>query len=86
MTCRDFIDFLWRYVAEELPPDERLAFDAHLAVCPDCVDYLRSYRETVRLGKDAFPPDDSPVPEEVPEDLVRAILATQARGGSPRRR
>jgi len=82
MTCRDFIEFLWRYVHDELPPEERFHFDAHLAVCPDCVAYLRNYQTTIDLEKEAMAgPPDGPVPEDAPEELVQAILAARGKAG-----
>lgn len=79
MSCRELIDFLWRYLEEDLTPEERRTFDEHLAVCPHCVRYLDSYRRTVTLGKEAFAklPPEASVPVEVPEELVRAILAAR---------
>jgi anti-sigma factor RsiW len=74
MTCRELIEFLWRYLEDELPAAERRAFDEHLAVCPDCVDYLASYRETIRLAQDAYADPSAEVPDDVPEELVQAIL------------
>jgi anti-sigma factor RsiW len=74
MTCREFIEFFWRYCSGELSAAERSRFDEHLAECPDCVAYLQSYEEAVRLGKGAFADTDAPVPAEVPEELVQAIL------------
>lgn len=79
MTCRELIDFLMSYLDGELPAPRRAIFDEHLAECEDCRRYLASYRETIALGRDACASDDAPVDEEVPEDLVQAILA--ARGG-----
>jgi anti-sigma factor RsiW len=60
-----------------LPAEERAIFDAHLAECPWCVAYLKTYQETIKLGKAAFAPSDEPVPEEVPDELVQAILAAR---------
>ncbi len=77
MTCRELIDFLAAYLDGELAPAERSAFEAHLAVCPHCVDYLASYRTTILLEKQAFG-GEAEVPEEVPPELVSAIL--DARG------
>jgi anti-sigma factor RsiW len=78
LTCRELLDFLAAYLDDELPPAERAVFDRHLGVCPDCVKYLESYRETVRLGKQAFAAE-AELPGEVPEELVSAILAARAR-------
>ncbi|HEX6850253.1 MAG TPA: zf-HC2 domain-containing protein [Candidatus Polarisedimenticolaceae bacterium] len=81
ITCRDFVEFLWAYVAGELPSDQRSEFDAHMAICPHCVNYLDSYAKTVRLEKAAFENLDEPVPTEMPEELVKAILAARGKGG-----
>ena len=81
VTCRELTDFLADYLAGELGPDERSVFEGHLAECPDCVAYLRSYAETMRLAKDAY--EDDPVPAGVPEQLIRAILTARERVASP---
>jgi anti-sigma factor RsiW len=82
MTCREFADFLTQYLSGELSPAERSLFDEHLAQCPDCVAYLRTYQQTIHLAKAAFRPPGLLVSGDVPEDLVRAVLA--ARAASPR--
>ena len=77
MTCRELVDFLLDYLAGDLPAAERARFEVHLGACPDCVAYLRAYRATVELGRAAFAEPDAPVPDEVPEALVQAILAAR---------
>ena len=71
MTCQELIDFIMGYLDNELPPDQRAEFDRHMAVCPSCVDYLKTYEKTVLLAKTCA---DDPVPDDVPESLVQAIL------------
>ena len=78
MTCKEFIEFVWRYLDEQLPAEQRATFDAHLAVCPGCVSYLANYAETVRLAGQAFGDPDAALPEDVPEELVAAILHARA--------
>ena len=78
MTCRELVEFLADYMAGELPAKVRRVFEAHLADCPECVTYLRSYADTVRLARACAETDDA-VPAEVPERLVRAILAARRR-------
>lgn len=77
MKCREFTEFLMAYLDGELADRERRAFEAHLSVCEDCVAYLRSYEATVRLERRAFAAPDAPVPGDVPEELVAAILASR---------
>ncbi len=79
MTCRELIDFLHDYVSDELPPVERGRLEAHLAECPECVAYLETYKATIAFEKLAFCGPDDPVPDEVPDALVRAILAARAK-------
>jgi anti-sigma factor RsiW len=77
LTCRELAGFAADWVDGALAPDERARFDAHVADCPDCATYLRTYVETIRLAKDAHA--DEPAPANVPEDLVRAILDARPR-------
>jgi len=80
LTCREFIDFIMSWLDGELEPAVRRSFAEHLEMCPDCVDYLDSYERTVALGKAAWDaPSDAEVPDEVPEELVQAVLAARRR-------
>lgn len=74
MTCREFVEFLEAYLSRDLGPAEQAEFERHLAACEACRRYLESYRKAVELGKRAFEPSADPVPPQVPESLVRAIL------------
>jgi anti-sigma factor RsiW len=77
VTCRELADFIADYLSDELPGDERAQFERHLGACSNCVIYLEGYRETVKLGQAAFDNPDAPVPDTVPEELVKAILAAR---------
>ena len=79
MTCREFADFLADYLSGELSPGTRAQFERHLEVCPNCVAYLSNYRDTIVLGRMAMAGDDAAVPTDVPEDLIKAILASRRR-------
>jgi anti-sigma factor RsiW len=80
MTCREFIGFLMEYQSGNLPPVERQVFDRHVGGCPACRAYLDNYRKTIEMGRAAFQGESEPLPPEVPEELIRAILT--ARGKS----
>jgi anti-sigma factor RsiW len=79
MTCREVTDVLDRYLDGELPTRENLGLKLHLFFCPACRNYLRSYKATVRAAKNALMEDDSPPPSDMPEELVKAILAARRR-------
>lgn len=75
ISCREVFDFLIDYVSDELPQQTRAEFERHLAVCPPCVAYLNSYRDTIRLARTAGRETDAAV-REMPEELVRAVMST----------
>lgn len=77
MTCREFADFLMEYLDGNLPAAEHALFEEHLAECPDCVAYLATYRETIRLGKALCAQENEALSPEVPNELVQAILAVR---------
>ncbi len=73
LTCRDVIEFVMAYLDNELGSDERRKFEEHLKVCPSCVNYLDSYKLTVRLGKSVLTNLDDPADGRVPADMLKAI-------------
>ena len=76
-TCKEVLDFLGDYLSDELPAAQRAEFERHLAVCPPCVAYLKSYEQTIKLGKCACADED----EKPPEELIKAILAARSKKG-----
>ena len=77
ITCRQFEDFILAYLEDELPDRRKFVFDLHLKVCRECRDYLAAYRRTIEISKRAFEEPDRPVPDDVPVDLIKAILAAR---------
>jgi anti-sigma factor RsiW len=77
VTCREFAEFMMDYLSGELSSEPRAQFEHHLSLCPNCRKYLTSYEETVKLGKRAFDDEDATLPADVPEELVKAILAAR---------
>ncbi len=80
ITCREVLDFVMAYLDGELTPPLRHEFERHLGVCPSCVDYLESYKATVKLGKATMQNLDEPATGSVPEGLIRAILDALSKG------
>ena len=80
MTCQELIEFLIDYVEGSLPVEQTERFEKHLAICPDCVAYLDSYRETIDLTKSAYGESDEDASLVAPADLIAAIVAAQNAG------
>ncbi|MEM6457065.1 MAG: zf-HC2 domain-containing protein [Acidobacteriota bacterium] len=74
-TCRDAINFLLAYLEDDLSASARESFEAHVAMCPPCQDYMDSYRETIALSREACGCDQADQHEPMPPALVSAILA-----------
>ncbi len=85
MTCQEFADFLMQYLDGDLSRPVRARFEEHLAECPDCVAYLATYQETIKLGKAACAEENDALPAEVPNELVRAILTARSEVTKPGR-
>ena len=77
MTCREMVEFLTDYSNGELLPAQARIFEEHLDCCPPCLDYLETYKTTVRLGKAVCQIPDGPPPEDAPQELLRAILTAR---------
>jgi predicted anti-sigma-YlaC factor YlaD len=80
LTCRDFIDFIGDYYEQQLDSARLGEFEKHLRLCPSCESYLQSYQQTVLWGKESCQDSDA-LPEDVPEELIQAILAARRAAG-----
>lgn len=74
ITCREFEDFVLAHLDGELNGRQQSMFDWHLRLCRECRDYLAAYQRARELGQAVLSASDNPLPEEVPEDLIRAVL------------
>ena len=49
LRCREVTEILDAYLDGSMPAPERERLEAHLAVCPGCVNYLEQLRATIRV-------------------------------------
>ena len=77
ITCQEFEEFVLRYLDGELPAAQRRVFEWHMRLCRECREYLAAYRRAIEIGKATLGAPDGPVPENVPEDLISAILSAR---------
>ena len=78
LTCREFIDFIGRYLDGEMEAAEKRTFESHVSECPPCLSYLNTYKSTVELASQVGDSDE--LPSDIPEDLIQAVLAARRRG------
>ena len=77
LSCKQFVDFIDEYLSGGLLSVVRSEFDRHMALCPSCVEYLRTYQTTIELVRTAAPGDELDHSAEAPEDLIQASLAAR---------
>jgi len=82
MTCEALEEFVVDYVDGALPAPQKRKFDLHLCVCGSCRRYIDHYRKTIALSVAALEPAPGPEADQMPEDLVQAILASRAQSRS----
>jgi predicted anti-sigma-YlaC factor YlaD len=77
VTCQELEGFMVDYLEGTLPRGQRRKFELHLRLCRDCRRYLKGYKRTITLSQTACHEPDAPVPKDMPEALVKAILAAR---------
>ena len=79
LSCQELVQFLDEYVENTQPDGVRAEFERHLESCPDCVDYLKTYRDTISLARGACAEDPSaPPPDDIPDELIQIILKSRS--------
>ena len=76
LTCRQLLDYLSDYVEGRLSAAEVAQLDEHLAVCPQCIDYLANFKATLAACQSLRARPFEKLPP-MPEELVQAILAAR---------
>jgi anti-sigma factor RsiW len=49
MSCKELVELVTDYLEDDLPTDDRARFEAHLAECPWCVEYVAQIERTIVL-------------------------------------
>lgn len=75
LACRELVELVTSYLDGTLPAGERSRFDAHLAVCPHCTEYLSQFRLTIRATGRLKEEDVAP---EAKEALLSAFRSWKA--------
>jgi Putative zinc-finger len=66
-TCKEITDLIFGYLNDTLSPSVRRDFKRHLRICPDCVNFLNTYKKTASVTR-------SIRPEEIPPKIRQNIL------------
>ena len=80
LTCKEFDNFMIDYLEGELPVWQKYMCWLHVKMCRECAYFIKRYRQVVALGVEAYDSPDEPIPDSVPEELVKAALAHRKTG------
>ena len=65
-TCKQIAALVFDYLNDELSPRRKRDFQLHLKTCPDCVNFLKTYKKTIQATGTLYPND---MPTEVRDSL-----------------
>ena len=79
LACRQAVELVTDYLEGTLSPAQRRRFEAHLAHCPDCPEYLAQMRAIVALARNITSDDLTPHMRTEFISLYRQWRADEAR-------
>jgi anti-sigma factor RsiW len=67
LTCKELVEIITDYLENRLPSSERSRFEAHLAGCTGCTNYVSQMRRTITLLGSLTEED---LPPQTQQDLL----------------
>jgi anti-sigma factor RsiW len=80
LACQQAVELVTDYLEGVLPRSWRRRFEAHLAGCPDCPEYLAQLRAIITLAGSITPEDLTPHMRSELTSLYRRWQADDALG------
>jgi anti-sigma factor RsiW len=77
LVCQQVVELVTDYLEGRLSRAARRRFDAHLAGCPHCTEYLAQMRATISLTGRLTPEDLTPRMREDLEEVYRRWQSEQ---------
>jgi anti-sigma factor RsiW len=78
-TCKQVTDLVLDYLTDKLSAGVKRSFERHLANCPDCVSFLKTYKKAVAVTK-AVKTDE--IPARVRDNVLRFLRKQIRRVGA----
>jgi anti-sigma factor (TIGR02949 family) len=80
VTCEETIEVLVDYLDGSMDASTLAAFEAHFADCPPCLDFLKTYKTTIRVSQQCMQEEE--IPSAV-SDRIRSYLRAKCQGKKP---
>jgi len=75
LTCKQFDEFMIDYIEGNLPLWQKISCGLHVRMCRKCARFVEQYKRIILLEKNAYLEPDNSIPEEIPEELLKAALS-----------
>jgi hypothetical protein len=69
-TCKEITDLIIGYLDNTLSPTVKRDFRRHLRICPDCVNFLNTYKKTAATSASLRP---EAMPAKVRENVLEFL-------------
>jgi anti-sigma factor RsiW len=76
-VCQEMVELVTNYLEGALTRSQRKRFEAHIAGCEHCTEYLRQMRATIRLTGSLSADDMTPAMREEFTELYRRWRAEE---------
>jgi anti-sigma factor RsiW len=78
IVCQQAVELVTSYLEGALARSQRRRFEAHLAGCPHCTEYLAQMRATIELAGRITPEDLTP---QMQDEFIALYQRWQSEGG-----
>ena len=75
LNCKECVDLLLEYLEDSLDPVSKKKLDEHLAACPPCLNFLKTYRSSSEMAR-RLRDQDVQIPKEM-ENRLKSFLKNQ---------
>lgn len=69
-TCKEMTDLIFGYLNDTLSGTVKRDFERHLRICPDCVNFLKTYKKIAATSA-SLPPEA--IPAKVRDSILEFL-------------
>ena len=75
LNCKECVDLLLEYLENNLDPITKKKLDEHLAACPPCLNFLKTYQSSSEMAR-RLRDQEAQIPREL-ENRLKSFLREQ---------
>lgn len=79
LTCREVVELSYDFLEGRLDPGMSRRLERHLAACPRCGRFMKSYKKTKELGRVLRGAERLPLDPVFKQEMLKFLLAERLR-------